>query len=276
MPELQEFLSCNVTREIKRNGDSKRVENVNAFSNIDRSGLERGSNERMMLLYTTLRNEKIYIRYPGKETINSKPDKVRPWDFRPKAKRIDGTYIDDLAFLDIWSDLEHLHNRLSDENIAKLSALFYRAILMKDTSLVTQNCELVDIDVVNDEREIPNGTERLVWNKINLPRDIIEEINNIIGDIRGLSFEAYLYYNDLLCQNEDCKYYYKAVHVDHKTWNKTVGRKNTFLTHLLILAFLKNQVELIYLAEKFIRGKGVGPLDESKVSDLTNGLIVFD
>lgn len=62
-------------------------------------------------------------------------------------------------------------------------------------------------------------------------------------NIREASIEAYLYYNDLLVQNEECKYYYRdIVENDEKKWNNTTGRQNTLRTHISVISFLKGEI----------------------------------
>ena len=55
-----------------------RTENINYFSSLSRNSLKFNEVERRLLLYVTKDNEKIYIQYPGKETISSNDSKVRP------------------------------------------------------------------------------------------------------------------------------------------------------------------------------------------------------
>jgi hypothetical protein len=43
-------------------------------------------NEELLELHTTNNNEKIFIKYPGKESISDNEIRIRPWDFRPKLK----------------------------------------------------------------------------------------------------------------------------------------------------------------------------------------------
>ncbi len=86
-----EILACPAgDRALKQEGIAKREYNINSFANLDRKGLGRNHFERRLLLYTTRGNEQIYIQYPGKETLGTDPEKIRPWDFRPKAIREDG------------------------------------------------------------------------------------------------------------------------------------------------------------------------------------------
>ena len=76
----------------------------------------------------------------------------------------------------------------------------------------------------------------------------------------GMSFEAFLRYNDLLALNEDVKYWYRATVLGGKDWKADgVGRVNTMLTHLTVIGFQSQKVHFASLIERFSRSKGVCP-----------------
>jgi len=65
-----------------------------------------------------------------------------------------------------------------------------------------------DIDISNSS--ITNsGKINFSWNCLSLDNDVIETLNDRFPlSSRDISFEAFLYYNDILAQNEDNKYYF--------------------------------------------------------------------
>ena len=61
------------SKELNNESKEKRLFNINAFSSLDRSKpLEFGKYERLLLMHTTQNNEKIYIKFPGKESVQEK------------------------------------------------------------------------------------------------------------------------------------------------------------------------------------------------------------
>ncbi|MBV4446407.1 hypothetical protein KM799_07295 [Clostridium tyrobutyricum] len=265
--------SCVYNREIRNIAISKRKFNIDAFANIDRKKLEFGTRERRLRLYKTQLGEKIYIQYPGKET---KSANIRPWDFRPKLKLKDGSYMRDLSFADIWDDLYRIgeHN---NKALGVLATVFFRMAYMIDTRLVECQYSYQDIytngNLYNDVDEIYDESEYLKWYSYNPNADMMNYLNDKIGNIRGVSIEAYLYYNDLLAQNEDCKYFYRDCHDNHIKWNPNIGRLNTFLTHISVIGFLKKDLSFSQIMTKFQNGRGIAPVLIREIYDITNGLV---
>lgn len=253
-------------------GVERRLYNIESFSKLDKTGLEFDKIERKILLYKSSIGEKVFIQYPGKESKGNEFAKIRPWDFRPKLERLDGTIMDDLSFKNIWDDLIELEE-VNKEVLEVLSSVFFRLSLMKDTILIKGNYEYQDFNkgtniVVN------SGEIQLEWHRVKIQHDVLEYLNSKINDIQGVSIEAYIYYNDLLCQNEDCKYFYRDLIVNEKDkWSDSVGRKNTYWTHLSIISFIKGLNSFTQIMDKFQRGRGVAPITLKELEDVTGGTI---
>lgn len=272
MSDYKKLLEISLNnKDIKKNAIERRKANIDAFASINRIDLQNSSIEKRMLLYTTKRGEKIYIQYPGKESaITLLEDSRRPWDFRPKLIDKDGNIMADLRFKDIWDDIVELRN-VDIHSLALLGAVFYRLSMMIDTTLVEEECEVEKKNLLFDTIE-EKTVEKLTWYKINLDDKLIEYLNEAIGDIRGFSFEAYLYYNDLLCQNEDCKYYYRDTLIKKIDWDTNVGRRNTYWTHISIIGLLKGQIRLTNIMDKFQRTQ-VAPIAQRDIPMVTDNII---
>ena len=68
--ELRDYFSYEIS-EVKpyENTIDNKKENIIFFNRLDRSDLAYGKQEKRLLLYATKLNEKIYVQYPGKETV---------------------------------------------------------------------------------------------------------------------------------------------------------------------------------------------------------------
>lgn len=259
-------------RNTKANALTNRTNNVLAFSHLDKTGLKFGEIERRLLLHETSSGEKIFIQYPGKETISGKLEKIRPWDFRPKLQLPDGTYLKDLSFPNIWDDLAEMHNA-DNEALSILAAIFFRMAFMEGHQQETKDYSFFDIDV-NSNKLINEGDLSFSWSKLSFPLDVLSELQAIIEPIRGASLEAYLMYNDLLVQNEDCKYYYRDVILRETIWNSNVGRCNTLLSHISVIEYLQGKITFSEIMTRFQGGMGVAPVTLGRVPVITNNIII--
>lgn len=257
---------------IKHEALRRRLHNIKSFSELSREGLVFGQKERMLLLYETAMCEKIFIQYPGKESVASSEEKIRPWDFRPKLQLSDGTYMKDLSFADIWDDIAEMRD-CDDNALAVLAAVFFHMSLMVGYKQQNQECEFTDCRLP-EMNPLGSGKLLLNWFRINLPEDILDYLNEKAYRIRNASIEAYLVYNDLLVQNEDCKYFYKDTYVNRVEWNNKVGRNNTMLSHISVIEYLEGRIKFSEIMGRFQRGMGVAPIPVSRVSDVTKGLII--
>lgn len=256
---------------VSSRGVSLRIQNILSFSNLDRDGFEYDVKERRLLLYTTKIGEKIYIQYPGKESKDIDADKIRPWDLRPKLVDKDGNWMKDLSFKDIWDDIVELQ-KIDKESLSILAAIFYRLSMMLDTEKVTEHYEYEDIEK-RSNRIINSGTLKMEWYKVKLSDEVLSFLEEKIGSIRGFSIEAYIYYNDLLCQNEDCKYYFRDTYIKSQNWNSNIGRKNTYWTHMSIIGYLQGHIRFTQLMDMFQRGMGVAPIALRDIPLVTSNII---
>lgn len=266
-----ESIKMEYTRETKQEALKKRKFNIKSFSELNREGLEFGVIERKLLLHQTGYGEKIFIQYPGKETKSNKDERIRPWDFRPKLEKSDGTYLKDLSFGEIWDDLSEMHEAGKDV-LCVLAALFFRMALMVGYIKVNSTYDFITFNQLSNASY---GTEKLEfeWYKMSIPMDILTYLDSKIGKINGVSVEAYLYYNDLLVQNEDCKYFYKDTYVKQVEWKNKVGRNNTMLSHISIIEYLQGSIKFSEIMNRFQRGMGVAPISLRRIPDVTNGII---
>ncbi len=70
--ELRERLKIEYNKkDVLKESKRKRKKNIASFLGISRDSLKYGVKEKRILLYETLKGEKIYIQYPGKESTNT-------------------------------------------------------------------------------------------------------------------------------------------------------------------------------------------------------------
>lgn len=258
-------------KELNKESKEKRLFNISSFSKLDRSKpLEFSKIERKLLLHTTINNEKIYIKYPGKESARA--NRKRPLDFRPVCLSSTGIWSKDLSFGDIWDDITTMHNKDKDA-LCKLAALFFRMAYMIDYVKTEEELEYEDIDI-STNKIINSGKISIQWYKPMFSTELLQYLENALGKIRDLSLEAYLFYNELLVQNEDCKYYYRNQTEEiGKEWNMKNGRINTILSHLSVIEYLQKKLTFSQITMRFQRGMGVAPMPIKEIVSVTNGII---
>lgn len=267
---LEEFVRTNACKSMKDGAKSKKRHNILVFSKLEREGLSFMDIERRIRIHTTRNGENIYIQYPGKESARQN-DKVRPWDFRPKVETRGGQLCQDLSFKDVWNDIIDISDA-DKEILPVLAAVLYRMAHMVDHVLVTEEYRFGDFDVEKDDITY-DSTLSFSHYKYSPNPEVIDVLQERIGDIRGLSIEAYLFLNDYLAQNEDCKYFYRDEVVNGKAWRGDIGRTNNLMTHIMIIAFLRKMVRFTDVMDQFQRMRGVAPLPEKLLSEVTNGLV---
>jgi len=236
----------------------KRMENIDFIIEMDRDDLEYRVVEKQLVFRTTAQDELVLIQYPGKESVRK--ENTRPWDFRPKVVSGSGETLKDLAFNDIWGSLMETVQPLATiepELVRLMMVVFYRMAYMVDHVNVEidhpfkfRYVEHQDGEFVHSDFE----TEELQGFHIyGLEQDIIERISSSVPEIEGMSFEAFLYYNDLLAWNEDCKFHYRNEEAG-KTWIGDVGRPNNLRTHMHVLGCFLNELKWSDFLGKLQRG----------------------
>lgn len=258
------------TTALKKSSDEKKLFNINSFSNLDRVGLAYGTIERRLFIKEFETGEKLYIQYPGKETVQRGSRSARPWDFRPKLLLANGEWLGDLSFKDIWDDLYSFKDGNTD--MSYIAALYFRIAYMVDTRLVTRELSYEDID--NEGRVISTGTLELSWYEYAPDDSILDNIAVPADAMRGCELLPYLAYNDFLAQNEDCKYYYRAEIEKGERWSSDTGRRNTLLTHMSVIAFIEGLLRFTEITDMFQRGMGVAPLSSKLWESTTNGRVL--
>lgn len=248
----------------------KKLININFIKKLPRKNLNFKTNECKLLFNIPNLTEDVFIQYPGKESINPKSSKYRPWDFRPKLILSNNTFLKDLSFTDIWDLLFEIGKNvpLNHRNhILKLIACeFYRIAFMIDYDLIYPN-EICTIKNINSNRTIHMSKPNEFY--IYSPNmSVINELKKYITNIHGMSWEAFFIYNDLLALNEDCKYFYSKYtshdYAKAKNYIKNgAGRTNTMLTYLSILALFTGDINFGYVAGRLSRN-GVCPITIEK------------
>ena len=249
----------NVTKEQK-------LENIESFCSLSREGLLNGEIEKRVLLYETINHEKLYLQYPGIESVRDGNNRY-PNDARPVLKKADGSYLADMDFKKIWDVIDNIGQDYH-RDIDILATVFLSIAFMYDYQHIQDNvlCEKIN---VNGREIIGSEHIRFVWNRLFFERDVFETLNDRFRLNNGISLEAFLYYNDLLAQNEDCKYKY----LKRDNWDIKMGRINNCLSHLTIISHINGAIGISKLIDSFQR-TGVAPLPISRLEEACNDLVV--
>lgn len=249
----------------------KRITNIEFCKSIDRLGLKYNETEQQLLMYTTKFGENILIQYPGKESENSNS---KPWDFRPKLLKADGTYMKDLSFSDIWDTLYESFNHLDNKDFI-LRALATE--LYKIAFMIGYDYYQSFQSKAANYYHFTNSFSKLFYKHIEKPvylyqpnRQLLNLLEGNYHNGLGISWEAFLVYNDLLAYNEDCKYFY---HGEYNTPKKDgldyistgTGRINTILTHISIIGFILNDIKFSDILVKASRTRGIAPASNKEL-----------
>lgn len=248
-----------------------KIENINNFNSMDRSTLIHSHTEKRIKLYETRSHESIYIQFPGVESTRS-GGKTYINDFRPILQRADGSYLEDMDFKKIWDIIDSI-GQSHKADIDILATLFLRIAYMIDYKHndSTYISEQVNYDATGQLTFFPLPQTHLIWNSLDLDPDVIDTINDRFGQYNGISIEAFLYYNDLLAQNEDCKYHYIQT-LSKKKWDISIGRINNCLSHLTVISHIRGYIGISKLIDSFQR-TGVAPLPQKRFSEACGSLV---
>lgn len=255
----------------------KRLHNIEWVKGLPRAGLTYRATVKQISIHTTRFGEEIYIQYPGKESERT-DDKRRPWDFFPRVL-IRNSYGNDLSFKDIWDalfeGLEPKKHQIKPE-LQTLATIFYRMAYMDDhvrseepLSLKVRCIEYVE----GEERLVSEEKQPFPSLYLYRPAEpVIDKFADLFPAC-GMSFEAFLHYNNLLAWNEDCKYYYRATEAKGKKWMGATGRVNNLLTHISVLGYLLGELTISDVFYKFASGAGVAPATRDEIIRITCGLV---
>lgn len=248
-----------------RAAETQKLENIASLNALSRDGLVNGFTERRIHLYETRCGEKVYMQYPG---IESTREGYRsfPLDARPVLQKADESYAADMDFKKIWDIIDIIgQSHHADTDI--LATIFLRIAYMIGYrhSEAEYLCETVDIPTGN----ILSAENLLFsWNSLEINVDVLDSLNDRFGLLNGISLEGFLYYNDLLAQNEDCKYSY----LQGSQWNITTGRINNCLSHLTVISHLRGHIGISKLIDSFQR-TGVAPLPQGRLWEACGDLV---
>lgn len=265
-----------------------KISNINAFLHINREGLENGKLEKRLLMYKSLAEESIFIEYPGKESTSTyasleEKNILNPNDFRPELHTKEGEVIAKLSFIDIIEALVE-YSWEHDKNVMQiLAALIIKLAYMKDykNKALVHPSHLIIVhenhqrEVMDEKREdiieryylpISRDTKECLkgWDKIRLPSRHYEKKIPV-------SIEGFLYYLDILAQQEDCKYYYTRKIKGNKSLNSGIGRINNLLTVVNVIDRLLSDRPYGDIVSSI--GRYVRPIKARDIETVTGGLI---
>ena len=240
-----------------------RISNIQWIKNLQRKGLAYQKKERQLLIHTTRAGERIFLQYPGKESIR-KDEKQRPWDFRP---RLYGPHDDnhhyDMSFGDMLKTIcdaaDALDKKRQKDMLRIFATLLYRMAFMLDhTKVEPFNTTTRDV-IYKKNNELEFSDERKeefsALLKYQPKKQILGHITKEYPQWGKMSFEGFLFYYELLVWNEDCKYYYRNHYIKkNKEWINEKGRVNTLLTSIRILGYLLEDISLPDLIGRFSMG----------------------
>lgn len=286
---LLEFMTFSVGDGpgICQNDYECKTANINTFLHIDREGLKNGELEKRLIMYKSFLEETIYIEYPGKESTKEYESKemknmLNPNDFRPELYLPDGSITAKLSLVDISEALVEYAWKHDIATMQMLAAMIIRLAFMRKYKKVrmvhpSQLIRYVDKNSFEEPIENKEVLERYFlpinsevktalakWDKINLPSRRHEHK-------LGVSIEAFLYYLDILAQQEDCKYYFTRKSKGQKTIDISIGRINNLLTVVNVIDRLNTNRpygDIIGTMGRYVR-----PIKRSEFERVTGGLV---
>ena len=260
-----------------------RLSNIEWIEKLSRKGLSYEKKERQLLMHTTSAGEKIFIQYPGKESRKYKKNEskrketaIRPWDFRPRLYIPNNNdHLEDMSFGAMWATIFKTADKVGGKNkkeiLRMFATLLYRMAFMLDhVELKTFKTQIRDVTYKKNgktkfSRKVNKTLPTLFKYKPN--KQVLDYIADKCPRWGEMSFEGFLFYNELLVWNEDCKYYYRNYHVrNNGKWISTTGRVNTLLTHIRILGYILGEVRLSDIFDGFAKQQGISPATNDEVA----------
>lgn len=269
--ELRERIRTTIPKRTPYNVEKKKkLENIENFNKLSREGLESGKLERRVLLYRTQCDERVYIQYPGRESKRSESKRggrnVFPLDARPIIQKSNGEILPDMNFRRIWDIIDKIgQDHKADCDI--LAVLFLRIAYMigyqhNDAEYLSETINIATGEIAKSEKI------KLCWNSFVIDSDVADTLSDKFELLEGISLEGFLYYNDLLAQNEDCKYSY----LNGQQWDIKTGRINNCLSHLTLISHVLGYMGISELIDKFQR-TGVAPLAQKRFVEVCGDLV---
>lgn len=289
--EIRSKLETKIQKPGKKSESTQlRMANIRWIEDLSREELSYEKKERQLLIHTTQLGERIFIQYPGKESRTHKKNgnerketAIRPWDFRPELyhPETNRRHIN-MRFADFWAAVfesaEELIKTNKEEILRLFATLFYRMAFMLD-HIKVETFRTQERDVIYERDIEPRfSTEREKelsgLFKYDPNRQVLDCITKACPRWGEMSLEAFLFYNELLVWNEDCKYYYRETHVkDTISWINKKGRVNTLLTHIRILGYILGEVQLSDIFDGFARKQGISPASDDEVIRICRNFI---
>lgn len=255
--------------EVQSNGKTskaseRRRTNISFIERLPLKDLAFEKREMMLFLYETNAKEQICLQYPGKESKETKRRKnINPRDFRPKVIK-NGVYGRDLSFGEVWGSFFDLLKKHTIKDNDFLKAIDYLIILLyksaylmnfKEYKTLSLKVSIVEEGLIKEPKVVKLYAPVLLYN-IEMHKEMISFIQNKIGNLCGMSVEAFILYNDILGWNEDYKYYQKGL-TKGKEWSNGTGKPNTLLTHISILGYIRGEFKMTDILNRFVRTRGV-------------------
>lgn len=271
---IRNEIAATYSQELERISTERRLMNIQSFAALDRRGLGFVSRERRVLLHSTSFGERIFVQYPGKESERRGPDE-RPWDFRPKLEMRNGIVASDLSFIAVWTDLQDIASRDRD-SLPVIATLLFRMAKMtdhhfKDGVYPSEHLRNRDLSTLEKGPDV-----RIPYYRYVPPANTVEQLQNRLGHIGGVSVEAYLYLNEYIAQNEDCKYYYRGEYTGGKRWGGGMGRSNTLMTYVSAIGALEDLLDHSVIVNGLHSKTGVSPLRPEMLPEVTGGIVTLD
>ncbi len=270
---------------------TKRFQNIKWVADLSREGLSFNEKTRKILIHTTSQDERLYIAFPGKESVRTR--EPMPWDFSPVYDH-DTRDLGSLTFGDIWEIL--YHNLIEQDHFSEgekkhLAFLFYKNAFLYDHIEKKETVFSSEDYIYSTQTRLSNedfDTRENLYHFQAHEEDInlLSKCLFIPNSTVKISVEGFLVYNDLLCWNEDCKYYYKKIikyrnvetpdmkvnepgfffldesRLTSSQWIVKTGRVNTWLTHLNMINWALGGITFSSLLDSMSRGRGVAPISD--------------
>lgn len=264
--------------------------NIRAFWELDRDGLMNCQLERQTLMYETAAHEKIYIKYPGKESgekyAESGENKViNPYDFRPELYLPDDSLAANLSFVEIIEALIEYAQIHSKDDLRMIAVFITHIAFMYDYSFKELSYPSNDVKCAHGQRIILDGEKSVTFGRYFMKKKSSYEFLRTLDDIcipqKGhrkrlcISMEAFIRYIEILVQQEDCKYAYLASsHKKDPSISVETGRINSCYT---MLHAIKNLLQG-ESCDRIIRDIefGVSPIKPKDIPEITDGIITVE
>lgn len=281
--KLKSEFACVIDNNTLNNVEILKKYNVESFNKITKKvgKLENGKLEKRILLYQTRMNEKIYIQYPGKENTEERKDnskKFNSHDFKPVIITGANKVVPDMEFYDIFSCIETAicedNRSINKDGIYILGSLLARMAYMIDYKKASE--KYFSYFIENNSNILSETNTELSWYKLELSNQVVSMLNsifkkNIIFKGYEISIEAFLYYLDLIAQNEECKYSERRQTKSQQKW----GRINSCSSQMKILEYYLGKMTIGEVLSSF--RSGVSPITkpEEKIWEITGKAILY-